>query len=389
MRSLLKSSWPGVLTDPGFGLYLHWPFCQAKCPYCDFNSHVASSIDHDTWGDAFVSELERVALETGDRFLDSVYFGGGTPSLMEPRVVERILAAAHRLWGFANDVEITLEANPTSVEAGRLLGFRAAGVNRVSLGVQALRDSDLRALGRMHTAREAIAAVHIAQKTFDRSSFDLIYARQDQRLEDWSAELAEALDMAGGHLSLYQLTIEPETVFGVRARAGHLKGLPDENLQADMYEATQEICGAAGLPAYEISNHAIPGQESRHNLIYWRGGDWLGIGPGAHGRLTLAGQRVLTVTPSSPGEWLSAVRGGGRSETREQQSTIERAEEYLMMGLRLREGVALSRLVVLKLDKKIKALCDIGVLETDGRRVFATDRGRPVLNEILRQLLGD
>ena len=285
----------------GFGLYIHWPFCQSKCPYCDFNSHVAATIDQRRWRDAYLREIERLGAETPGRVLQTVFFGGGTPSLMDADVVADLLAAVRATWPMVNDPEITLEANPGSVEAGKFRAFREAGVNRVSMGVQALRDADLRRLGRLHSVAEARQAFDIARNCFDRVSFDLIYARQDQTLADWQAELREALSMAVDHLSMYQLTIEDGTAFGDRFARGGLKGLPDDDVQADMYAATQDICAEHGMPAYEVSNHARAGAESRHNLIYWRMGDYAGIGPGAHGRLTLNGRRWATVAPRAPG----------------------------------------------------------------------------------------
>ena len=268
----------------GFGLYIHWPFCEAKCPYCDFNSHVSRRIDQSQWCKAYLRELDRVGALTQGRVLDSVYFGGGTPSLMAPETVRAILDHVQRTWPMRNDPEITLEANPSSVEVGRFRAFSEAGVNRVSLGVQALNDTDLNRLGRLHTVQEARQAFDIARNQFDRVSFDLIYARQDQSLTAWSQELTEALSMAVDHLSMYQLTIEQGTAFGDRYSRGRLTGLPDDDVSADMYEVTQEVCEKAGLPAYEVSNHARPGSASRHNMIYWQYGDYIGIGPGAHGR---------------------------------------------------------------------------------------------------------
>jgi oxygen-independent coproporphyrinogen-3 oxidase len=294
----------------GFGLYVHWPFCQAKCPYCDFNSHVAARIDHARWREAYLKEIAVYAGLVPDRVLTSIFFGGGTPSLMEPETVAEVIAAARRAWPVANDLEVTLEANPTSVEAGRFAAYAEAGVSRVSLGIQALNDTDLQRLGRRHSVAEAIQAYEVARKFFNRTSFDLIYARQDQTLVDWRAELRLALDLAVDHLSLYQLTIEGGTAFGDRYAAGKLRGLPEEDLAADMYEATQDICGTAGLEGYEVSNHAKPGAESRHNLIYWRYGDYVGIGPGAHGRLTLNGQRHATEAWRAPGKWLDSVAKG-------------------------------------------------------------------------------
>ncbi|GGL55254.1 radical SAM family heme chaperone HemW [Wenxinia marina] len=375
----------------GFGLYLHWPFCQAKCPYCDFNSHVVSRIDQNRWADAYEAEIARAARETEGRVLRSMFFGGGTPSLMHPEVVDRAIAAARAAWPAANDIEITLEANPTSVEAERFRGYAAAGVNRVSVGLQSLRNDDLRRLGRLHSAEEARAAVAVARDVFPRVSFDLIYARQDQSVEDWREELAEALAMAADHLSLYQLTIEDGTAFGARAAAGGLRGLPDEDRAADLWEATQAACAAAGLPSYEVSNHAREGAESRHNLIYWRGGDWVGIGPGAHGRLTLDGRRIATETPLAPGEWLARVEEAGSGESlREEVSRENWLAELLMMGLRLREGIDLGRVEPLgaaALEGRIGGLEELGLLERVDGRLRTTVTGRPVLNAVLRELL--
>jgi putative oxygen-independent coproporphyrinogen III oxidase len=371
----------------GFGLYIHWPFCMAKCPYCDFNSHVAAEIDESRWNRAYVSEIARVGRETEGRLLSTVFFGGGTPSLMSPKLVGAILEAVRATWVVANDLEVTLEANPTSVEAGRFRGYRDAGVNRVSVGIQALRDADLKALGRMHSVAEAKAAFGVAREVFERVSFDLIYARQGQGLEDWRAELAEALAMAADHLSLYQLTIEDGTAFGDRFRRGRLKGLPEEDLAADMYLLTQEMTEAAGLPAYEVSNHARLGAESRHNLIYWRSGDWAGIGPGAHGRLTLAGGRVATETPLSPLGWLRQVETTGTGAgTREVVEAEDARAESVMMGLRLAEGVVLEALPGGS-DNVINDLVGDGLLQVADGRVVATPEGRLVLNRITGALL--
>jgi oxygen-independent coproporphyrinogen-3 oxidase len=372
----------------GFGLYLHWPFCQAKCPYCDFNSHVAARIDESRWNRAYLSEIARIGAETQGRVLSTVFFGGGTPSLMSPDLVASILDAVRATWPMANDPEITLEANPTSVEAGRFRGYAEAGVNRVSMGIQALRDDDLRRLGRLHTVAEARAAFDIARANFDRISFDLIYARQDHSLDDWKAELSEALSMAADHLSLYQLTIEDGTAFGDRLRRGRLRGLPDEDLAADMYDLTQDLCEAAGLPAYETSNHARPGAESRHNLIYWRSGDYAGIGPGAHGRLTLGGHRLATETLRAPGAWLQSVEGRGSGEIqRESVPPEEQLEEYALMGLRLTEGIAAMPLLdQSNIASNINALVSDGLLEKRDGRLAATRSGRPLLNAVLRAI---
>ncbi|MDJ0628496.1 MAG: radical SAM family heme chaperone HemW [Rhodobacter sp.] len=383
---------PEIWQTAGFGLYIHWPFCQAKCPYCDFNSHVAASIDQTRWGDAYLSEIRRVGADTSGRVLGSVYFGGGTPSLMEAALVSRILETISATWTLANDIEITLEANPTSSEATRFEGYRAAGINRVSVGVQALNDSDLRALGRLHSAAEAQAAVEIAKDTFDHVSFDLIYARQDQTLQEWTVELKKALGIAGDHISLYQLTVEDGTAFGDRLARGRLPGLPDDDLAADLYLVTQEICDAAGFPAYEISNHARPGAESRHNLTYWRGGDYAAIGPGAHGRLTRGGQRIATETHLAPAKWLRAVETAKTGESsRVPVSQSDQFSELLMMGLRIREGVSMTRLERLGGSngwlKKVSQLQELGLVDATDRSLAVTDRGRPVLNAVLRDLL--
>lgn len=378
----------------GFGLYLHWPFCQSKCPYCDFNSHVAAHIDQDRWQRAYLSEIDRLGAETPGRVLTSVFFGGGTPSLMEPGLVAAILERVRATWPMANDCEVTLEANPGSVEAGRFRGYHDAGVNRVSLGLQALNDIDLRRLGRLHSAAEGRAALETARAVFDRVSFDLIYARQDQSLADWRAELGVALNLATDHLSIYQLTIEDGTAFGDRLKRGGLRGLPNEDLSADFYELTQDLCEAVGLPAYEVSNHAKPGAESRHNLIYWRAGDYIGIGPGAHGRVTLAGQRWATETPKAPGAWLQKVEARGNGEsTREAITIADQGLEYLMMSLRLTEGAMTSRYLeicghAIK-DNIINELLDIGVIAVTDETIRATRKGRMVLNAVIAALARD
>ncbi|WP_417269250.1 radical SAM family heme chaperone HemW [Celeribacter sp.] len=375
----------------GFGLYFHWPFCQSKCPYCDFNSHVSGSVEQEAWGEAFLSEIDRVSAETSGRLVQSIYFGGGTPSLMEPALVGKILDRVRLRWSLSNDVEITLEANPTSVEIDKFRDFRAMGVNRVSLGVQSLRDDDLRRLGRLHSVEEAKRAIDVAQSVFDRTSFDLIYARQDQSIADWEAELAEALTIANGHLSLYQLTIEQGTAFGDRYNAGKLRGLPNEDLGADMYFLTQEMTNAAGYPAYEVSNHAQSGLESHHNQIYWRYGDYAGIGPGAHARLTINGQKFAIDTPLAPGKWLNQVNETGNGEnTRQALSATDQAIEYLMMGLRIDDGVTLSRIPSLVNDvfnNKINYLIDDGVVDLKDGRLVVTPDGRPLINAIVKELL--
>ena len=376
----------------GFGLYIHWPFCQAKCPYCDFNSHVAANIDQTRWNRAYIHEIQRIGAETQGRVLNSVFFGGGTPSLMRPDLVASILQTVRATWAPSNDFEVTLEANPTSVEAGRFAGYRDAGVNRVSIGIQALNDADLKALGRLHSVSEARAAFDLARSTFERVSFDLIYARQFQTLADWRAELSEALSMAADHLSLYQLTIENGTAFGERLAKGRLRGLPNDDDAADMYLATQDICQAAGMPAYEVSNHAVAGAESRHNLIYWRGGDYAGIGPGAHGRLTIGGRRMATDTPLSPNQWLERVEKTGNGENpRQSLSRADQAAEYLMMGLRLSEGISLDRYAEMAGTSlqpcDISTLQDLLMIEIDAGRLRATATGRPVLNAVIAGLL--
>ena len=377
----------------GFGLYLHWPYCESKCPYCDFNSHVATSIDPDAWAKAYEAEIARVAAETPGRVLNTIYFGGGTPSLMPPDLVARMLGAALKAWTPANDIEITLEANPGSVEAAKFRDYRAIGVNRVSLGVQSLSDLDLRRLGRMHDVTDALRALDVARTTFDRMSFDLIYARQDQTRAAWKAELAQALSFAPDHLSLYQLTVEDGTVFGRRHAAGKLRGLPGEDLAVEMYEDTRNACGGAGLSAYEVSNYARPGQESRHNLIYWRGGDYVGIGPGAHGRLTLGNRRLASIGAMAPQAWLDRVAQLGTGDVERSYLTPQdRGEEYLLMGLRISEGIDLARHAALAekplARDKIEPLEALGmVIQTDGR-LRATNAGRLLLNQVIARLAG-
>ncbi|WBU61991.1 radical SAM family heme chaperone HemW [Paracoccus albus] len=374
----------------GFGLYVHWPFCTSKCPYCDFNSHVATSIDQTRWLNAYRSEIARVGALTPNRVLSSIFFGGGTPSLMAPKTVAGVIEAARENWTFANDIEITMEANPGSVEAGRFRGYADAGVNRLSLGVQALNDDDLRRLGRMHSTAEARAAFDLAKSVFSRVSFDLIYARQRQSADAWRAELDEALSMAVDHLSLYQLTIEDGTVFGARHAAGKLPGLPTDDLAADMYLETQGFLNERGMPAYEVSNHAVTNAESKHNLIYWRQGDWAGIGPGAHGRLGLNGSRFAMVAEMTPGGWLDRVEtlGSGDIES-ERQANDEVATEYLLMAMRLSEGMDLRRFKAkggLLDHPRLSRLVEDGLVEVDADRIRATTLGRPVLNYILREM---
>jgi oxygen-independent coproporphyrinogen-3 oxidase len=381
--------------DRGFGLYVHWPFCLSKCPYCDFNSHVRESVDHARWRAALVAELDHYAAETAGRRLGSIFFGGGTPSLMEPATVAAVIDRAATHWSFADDIEITLEANPSSVEAARFAGYRAAGVNRVSLGVQSLDDAALRSLGRRHDAAEARAAVALAHRHFDRVSFDLIYTRPGQTPDAWRAELDDALAMAGEHLSLYQLTIEPNTAFEQAVRQGRLV-MPDEDSAATLYELTQEMMEAAGRPAYEISNHARPGAESRHNLTYWRYGDYVGIGPGAHGRLMLAAEKIATRQHRAPEAWLAAVEAGGHAtRTRDVVPPPDRAAEMLMMGLRLAEGVSRAAFraetgkdLAEAIDgASLARLADAGYVILDDVALRATPNGRQRLDAVLAALL--
>ncbi|MDF1802194.1 radical SAM family heme chaperone HemW [Thalassovita sp.] len=377
----------------GFGVYIHWPFCQAKCPYCDFNSHVSREIDQSRWLRAYISEIDRYAEQVPGRALTSVFFGGGTPSLMDPDIVHGVLTHLRRHWAFSNSIEITLEANPGSVDAGRFAGYAQAGVNRISMGIQALNNQDLRLLGRIHTVEEARKAFDVARNQFSRVSFDLIYARQNQTLDAWKSELREALAMAIDHLSLYQLTIEQGTAFGDRYNRGKLRGLPEDDLAADMYEVTQDLCAEAGLSAYEVSNYAKPGSESLHNSVYWRYGDYLGVGPGAHGRLTLNDQRYGAEAFSNPAKWLDMAAAGQTEKHREQISLADQANEFLMMGLRLSEGVSRSRFEKIASkplnQERLTYLKDIGMVSLAGDNVSVTRNGRMVLNTILRELLVD
>jgi len=378
------------MTEP-LALYVHWPFCVSKCPYCDFNSHVRESVDQLSWSDALLADLAHEASLLPGRRLGSIFFGGGTPSLMPPATVAALLDAAERAWGFEPGIEITLEANPSSVEAARFTDLAAAGVNRVSLGLQALDDQTLAFLGRAHDVAEGLAALDTAQRVFGRVSFDLIYARPDQGLADWHAELARALAFGTEHLSLYQLTIEPGTRFQTEAAAGRLV-LPDADRAADLFELTRALTASAGLPAYEISNHARPGAESRHNLTYWRYQDYAGIGPGAHGRRS----GVATQRRRKPENWIDAVarnRHGIEIET--PLVAHERAVEAMLMGLRLAEGIDLDRIASLG-ERPIGQLADLaaidlliaqGLLARSGSRLTATDAGMPVLNAILGEIV--
>jgi putative oxygen-independent coproporphyrinogen III oxidase len=378
--------------DPGFGVYLHWPFCAAKCPYCDFNSHVRhQKPDQARYAAAFAREIETIAARIPGRTVSSIFLGGGTPSLMEPATVGALLDAVARHWSLDKHVEVTLEANPSSVEAERFRGYRAAGVNRVSLGVQALDDRDLKFLGRLHNVEEAMRAVGLAREIFPRLSFDLIYARPGQRAEAWAAELKQAIGYAADHLSLYQLTIEPETPFYALHAAGKLK-IPEEDEAAALYQVTQDVCDAAGLPAYEISNHAVPGAECRHNLIYWRYGEYAGIGPGAHGRLVGADGRHATVNERVPEAWLEKVESWGDSlVTDDRLTSEEEGDEMLLMGLRLAEGIDLSRYRTLAgrgLDpSRLSDLVAHGMVEkAPNDHVRATRAGFFVLDAVVADL---
>src|SRR5258706_13010704 len=374
-----------------FGVYGHWPFCAAKCPYCDFNSHVRERYDEGRWTAGITKELAAVAALQGEQrpTVTSVFFGGGTPSLMGGAAVAKALDAIAGLWDVSSDAEITLEANPNSVEQGRFRDYRAAGVNRVSIGVQALDDRALKALGRLHGAEEAKAAVRLALEIFPRASFDLIYARPEQTLSNWREELEEALAFGTEHLSLYQLTIEQGTAFATLARQGKLV-LPEEDVAAEFYELTQELCAVSGLPAYEVSNHARTGAESRHNLIYWRYGDYAGVGPGAHGRLTLGNRRIATEPERLPERWLAAVEAKGSSIVTTDIPSPDAAREHLLMGLRLSEGIDLAayrkQWGAAPDAERIRDLVSSGFLCRDNARLRATAKGRLVLNRLIAEV---
>ncbi|MBN9591668.1 MAG: coproporphyrinogen III oxidase [Alphaproteobacteria bacterium] len=379
----------------GFGIYVHWPFCAAKCPYCDFNSHVRSAIDEDGWRDAIVRELTWIAAwqdegGTARPAVETIFFGGGTPSLMSGAAVGGVLEAIAKLWPIAPGIEITLESNPASVDAARFQDYTAAGVNRLSLGVQALNDADLKMLGRLHNVREAKAALALACANFERVSFDLIYARPGQTPEQWQAELAEALSFGTEHLSLYQLTIEPATPFATLAREGKLI-VPDDDHAAELYELTQAMTEAAGLPAYEISNHARPGAQSRHNLLYWRYGDYAGVGPGAHGRLSRDGMRHATQCERLPERWRAQVvaRGHGITEFAD-ISDRDAAREHLLMALRLKEGLDIAqwraRWGATLNEARLSQLAADGFLSHRDGRIAATPKGVLVLNRLIAEL---
>jgi oxygen-independent coproporphyrinogen-3 oxidase len=388
----MSSDEQGLGGEPGFAVYVHWPFCAAKCPYCDFNSHVRRhEVDQSRFLSAYVREIGHMAALAPGRRVESVFFGGGTPSLMKPETVAGILDAIAERWEVADNAEITLEANPTSVEADRFRGYRAAGVNRVSLGVQALNDSALKGLGRMHSVDEALAAVGLATQIFPRVSFDLIYARPDQSPEDWRVELERAIGFGTEHLSLYQLTIEEGTPFFALHKAGKLR-TPDEATGRALWDVTQEVCGAAGMPAYEISNHAKAGAESRHNLVYWRYGEYAGIGPGAHGRLVVNETRRELSTERNPELWASAVEADGHGLVVDASLGLEaQADEFLVMGLRLKEGIDLARFHRIsgrRLDnRRIDDLIMDGMVERVGTdRLRVTPEGFPVLDAVVADL---
>ncbi len=378
--------------EPGFGVYVHWPFCAAKCPYCDFNSHVRHQpVDQPRFVSAFLREMEEMRRLSGPKTVTSIFLGGGTPSLMDPATVGAILDGIARQWHVPDGIEITMEANPSSVEATRFRGYRSAGVNRASLGVQALNDPDLKFLGRLHDVEDALKAIRLAREIFPRMSFDLIYARPHQTVEAWEKELKEAISYAVDHLSLYQLTIEEGTAFYGLHKAGKFV-VPDEEQAALLYEATQEITAREGLPAYEVSNHARPGAESRHNLTYWRYGDYAGIGPGAHGRLTRGRDKMATATERNPEAWLAAVeRDGHGMIEQEMLGADEQADELLLMGLRLREGVDLARWQQLSGrdpdPKREQILLEHGFIERLGNsRLRCTPKGMLILDAVVADL---
>lgn len=379
---------------PGFAVYVHWPFCRSKCPYCDFNSHVRERTDEAAWRSALLSELDHYAGRTRGRTVTSIFFGGGTPSLMGPATAGDVLERIARLWPVDRNVEITLEANPNSAEAGHFSGFRAAGINRLSIGVQALDNQALRFLGRGHDAGEARAAIAAASRVFERYSFDLIYARPGQTLAAWQSELAEALALAGDHLSVYQLTIEPGTAFHTAHARGDL-ALPSPELGADLFEATQAALDEAGLPLYEVSNHARPGGECRHNLVYWRYEDYVGVGPGAHGRITMDGRKLATRQERAPETWIARVRNEGHATAEERPvDAADAAQEALLMGLRLAEGIdayRFERQTGRTLEQAIDAtrlstLIAAGLVADDRRSLRATPAGLRVLNSLIAEL---
>ena len=378
-------------SEEAFGIYVHWPFCKAKCPYCDFNSHVRQSgVDAMSFATALGTELRWFAERTKGRTVSSVFFGGGTPSLMPPQAVGHVLDTIGALWSVAPNVETTLEANPTSIEAENFRGYRAAGVNRVSVGVQALKDDDLKALGRQHSAQEALAAFRLAARIFPRVSFDMIYARPNQTAAEWRDELSQALTEQQGHMSLYQLTIEPGTAYFDLYERGRLV-TPSDDRAAELYDLTQELTEKAGLSTYEVSNHAVPGQESQHNLLYWRYGEYAGVGPGAHSRIADGDNRLALAAERHPETWRALVQSQGNGITTNTVVTPpEQASEYLLMGLRVSEGIDLDRYAALagrEIDSaKIAGMKSMGLIKRQGQRLMATADGRKLLNAVIAEL---
>jgi putative oxygen-independent coproporphyrinogen III oxidase len=382
-----------VICSDAFGIYVHWPFCKAKCPYCDFNSHVRhEAVDSLSFAKALGTELQWFAGRTPGRTVSSIFFGGGTPSLMPPEAVGHVLDAIAKLWSVSPGVETTLEANPTSIEAENFRGYRAAGINRVSVGVQALNDEDLKALGRQHSSEEALAAFRLAAKIFPRVSFDMIYARPHQTPDQWRAELTRALAEQQGHMSLYQLTIEPGTAYFDLYERGRLV-TPTDDRAADMYDLTQELTEKAGLSTYEVSNHALPGQESRHNLLYWRYGEYAGVGPGAHSRLADGENRRALIAEKHPETWRRLVNTQGLGITSDVVvPPQDQASEYLLMGLRIAEGIDLDRYAALagrEIDSsKLAGMKSMGLIKRHGQRLMATPDGRKLLNAVIAELAG-
>lgn len=375
------------LSERSTGVYIHWPFCASKCPYCDFNSHVSDTIDHGAWAQAYIKELDYIAEKADKKHLTSIFFGGGTPSLMQPDTVAKIIDHAQRKFTFANDIEITLEANPTSIEINKFKDFKVAGVNRVSIGVQSLREKDLKFLGREHSVDEAKKSLKIANDVFDRVSFDLIYARPEQNLEDWEEELREALEYSSGHLSLYQLTIEPQTPFYTLHNRGHFQ-MPSSDQAGEFYELTQNIMAANDLPSYEVSNHAKAGQQSVHNLAYWRYEDYIGIGPGAHGRVTINSQKFATRTHRAPDVWLKKASNTHGYHPFEELSTEDQVTETLMMGLRLEGGIAFKKDLFDYIDaEKLQKMTEEGFLCIEENVLKPTPQGMQRLNSVLSYLL--
>ncbi len=380
-----------MTSSDAFGIYVHWPFCKAKCPYCDFNSHVRHEpVDTLSFAVALATELAWFAERTRGRTVSSIFFGGGTPSLMPPAAVGHVLDAIGGLWSVSPDVETTLEANPTSIEAENFRGYRAAGVNRVSVGVQALNDDDLKALGRQHSSEEALAAFRLAAKIFPRVSFDMIYARPNQTPDQWRAELTRALSEQQGHMSLYQLTIEPGTAYFDLYERGRLV-TPTDDRAADLYDLTQELTEKAGLVTYEVSNHALPGQESRHNLLYWRYGEYAGVGPGAHSRIADAENRRAMIAERHPEGWRDLVRAQGHGIVSDVVvPPADQASEYLLMGLRIAEGIDMDRYAALagrEIDSsKLAGMKSMGLVKRNGQRLMATADGRKLLNAVIAEL---